>query len=298
MGFSHIGELAALGTAVCWTVTSMAFEAAGKRVGSLCVNLIRLFLAFGFLTIFCFFNRGQALPTDATGYAWGWLALSGLIGFTIGDLCLFRVFVLVGSRFAMLMMALVPPFSAILGWILLGESLVPMDWLGMSLTVGGVIWVVLERPKADPNDKPNGRRLGILLGILAAAGQAGGLVLSKKGMGDFNPFAATQIRVLAGIAGFSVMFLFIGWWPKVIRATRNKPAMGFTALGGVFGPFLGVSLSLLAVQYTETGVAATIMALVPVLIIVPSILIKKERVTIRAALGSVIAVAGAAVLFL
>lgn len=298
MNFSHIGELAALGTAVCWTVTSMAFEAAGKRVGSLAVNLIRLFMAFALLSCFCYLTRGRALPLDASVHAWGWLALSGLIGFTVGDLCLFRAFVLVGSRISMLLMALVPPFAAIIGWIMLGESLAPSDLLGMALTVGGVVWVVQERPKVKTDASSRDRKMGMLLGALGAFGQAAGLVLSKVGMGDYNPFAATQIRVLAGIVGFSLLFVFIGWWPKVFSALKNKRAMGFTALGGVFGPFLGVSLSLLAVQYTEAGVAATLMALVPVFIIVPAILIKKEKVSYRAMQGSVVAVAGAAVLFL
>jgi drug/metabolite transporter (DMT)-like permease len=297
MEFSHLGELAALGTAFCWTITSLAFESAGKRIGSLCVNLIRLVMALGFLTVACYLFRGIAFPTDATSHAWGWLTLSGLVGFTLGDLCLFRAFVLVGSRLSMLMMALVPPFTAILSGFFLGENLAPTDWLGMALTVGGVVWVVAERP-SNVDEPTQKRALGILLGGLAALGQASSLVLSKIGMGDYNPFAATQIRVIAGIAGFACLFVFIGWWPKVFKALSDKPAMARTALGGVFGPFLGVSLSLLAIQNTQAGVASTIMALVPVLIIAPSVLIKKERVTVRAIVGSVVAVGGAAILFL
>ncbi len=298
MPFSHIGELAALGTAFCWTITSMAFESASKKVGSLAVNLIRLMMALVLLTLFCWIVRGRPLPDDASAHAWLWLSVSGLVGFTIGDLCLFRAFVVVGSRISMLLMTLVPPFAALLGWILLGEHLDPMDWMGMVFIVGGVTWVVLERRPVDNTSSKQPSYVGVLLGIGGAAGQALGLVLSKLGMGSFDPFAATQIRVIAGIAGFSVIFLFIGWWPRVFAALKNRPAMVHTSLGGFFGPFLGVSLSLLAVKHTEAGVAATLMSLTPILIIPPAIWVWKEHITPRAIIGAFIAVGGAALLFL
>ncbi len=296
--FPHTGEIAALATACCWTVTALAFESAGKRVGSLAVNLIRLVIAAVFLSIFCWATRGLPLPTDATGHAWAWLALSGVVGFTVGDLCLFRAFVVVGSRISMLLMALVPPMTALIGSALLGERLDGWDWAGMALTVGGVSWVVAERKRDGNGIVARPPVSGILLGLGGALGQAVGLVLSKHGMGDYHPFAATQIRVYAGIAGFAVLFLFIGWWPKVAAALRNRGAMARMSLGALFGPFLGVSLSLVAVQHTQAGVAATIMALVPVLILAPAALLKKERVTLRAALGAAIAVGGVALLFL
>jgi len=297
--FPHAGEIAALATACCWTVTALAFESAGKRVGSLAVNLIRLVIAALFLSAFCWAVRGLPLPTDASLHAWGWLALSGIVGFTIGDLCLFRAFVVVGSRISMLLMSLVPPMTALIGWALLGERLDGWDWAGMALTVGGVSWVVAER-KRDGNGMIAARPpvSGILLGLGGALGQAVGLVLSKHGMGDYHPFAATQIRVYAGIAGFAVLFCCIGWWPKVNAALRNRGAMARMSLGAVFGPFLGVSLSLAAVKYTQAGVAATIMSLVPVLILAPSALIKHEPITARAALGAAIAVGGVSLLFL
>jgi len=294
---NHFGEIAALATAVCWTVTAMAFESAGRRVGSLAVNLIRLIMGFAFLTLYCAVVRGTAVPSDASLENWLWLAASGIVGFTIGDLCLFRAFVVVGSRVSMLLMALVPPITAITGFLLLGETMTATDLVGMALTVGGVTWVVLERQTA----KGMVSRLplkGVLLGLGGATGQALGLVLSKRGMMGYDPFAATQIRVLAGIAGFVVLFSVIGWWRRVGEALGNRAAMARTGVGAFFGPFLGVSLSLVAVVYTQAGVAATLMALVPVLIIPPAIVFFGERVSLRAVIGSVVAVGGSAMLFL
>ena len=236
---SRAGELAALGTAICWTITAMAFESAGKRIGSLAVNLIRLVLGLVFLTLYCWIVRGQALPTDADAHAWGWLTVSGLIGFTLGDLFLFRAFVLVGSRISVLIMSLVPLFSALFGWILMQESLNGLDWLGMGITLAGVIWVVLERKEGKDGERGRLSPTGIGFAVLGALGQAVGLVFSKYGMRDYDPFAATQIRVLAGIAGFAVLFSLIGWWGKTAAALSDRGAMVRTGVGAFFGPFLG-----------------------------------------------------------
>jgi drug/metabolite transporter (DMT)-like permease len=237
------------------------------------------------------------LPTDATPEAWLWRSVSGLVGFTVGDMCLFRAYVLIGARLSLLLMTLVPPMVAIIGWVMLGERLSLKDWLAMALVVGGVLWVVAEKPNGKNGLPNNISAWGIALGILAALAQAVGLILSKKGMGDYNPLAATHIRVIAGGLGFAVLFLLIGWWPKVIASTKDRRAMGTVTLGALFGPFLGVSLSLAAVQNTEAGVAATLMGLVPIVIIPLEYLVRKQKASMRAVFGTILAVAGTALLF-
>jgi drug/metabolite transporter (DMT)-like permease len=296
--FAHAGEVAALATACSWAVSALAFQAAGRRVGSLPVNLIRLVMAVFLLGTFTWVTRGTPLPTDASGHTWLWLSLSGLAGFAIGDLCLFRAFVLVGARISMLMMTLAPLFTTILGFLVMHEVLTPKQLAGMALTIVGVSSVILER-RRDINGRIERLPLiGILLGLGGAIGQAFALVLAKYGMGSYNAVASTQIRVLAGIIGFSVVFTATGRWPRVRAALGDRRAMTSTGVGSVFGPFVGVSLSLLAVQYTEAGVAATLMALTPVLIIPVSMLLYREHVAWPAAIGAGIAVCGSALLFL
>lgn len=299
---AHLGQLAALATAICWTVTAMAFESAGKRVGSLPVNLLRLLMAIVFLSLYSLVMRGRLFPTDASAHAWLWLSVSGIIGFLLGDLFLFRAFVVIGARISMLIMAAVPPITALLGWMLLDERLSTTNLVGMGLTVAGIIWVVLERGRGEAGTAGESRGsrplAGILMAFGGALGQAVGLVLSKYGMGDYDAFAATQIRIIAGAIGFVLLFFIRPTWRRVGAALRDRPAMGRITLGAFFGPFLGVSLSLLAVQYTESGVAATIMSIVPVLIIVPAIIVFKERPTVREVVGAIVAVAGVAVMFL
>jgi len=301
---NYFGEIAGLLTAVFWTVTSMAFESAGKKVGSLAVNLIRLVMAFFFIGVYNWIARGFFFPTDASLFQWQWLALSGLVGFVIGDLLLFQAFVVIGARISMLMMSLAPPFAAFVGWLMLGEVLTPKSWLGMAITMVGIVIVILKREKTEQNGSIV-RKLtssysvpGILLALGGALGQAAGLVLSKKGMGSYDAFSASQIRVLAGIAGFAILFIFMKRWPRVWAALKHGSAMKRITLGAFFGPFLGVSFSLLAVQHTETGIAATLMAIVPVLIILPAVIIFKEKVNWKEILGAVVTVGGVALFFL
>lgn len=301
---NYFGEIAALLTAVFWTVTSMSFESAGKKVGSLAVNLIRLVVAFALYSIFSWFTRGTIFPFDAGAERILWLALSGLVGFVIGDLLLFQAFVVVGARISMLIMALTPPITALMGWLLLDEILSPMNWVGMIVTMTGISIVILKRETStDPENKRKKIKAaysipGILLAFGGAIGQGVGLVLSKKGMGDFDAFASAQIRVLTGIIGFAILFIFMKRYGRVWAALKNRSAMKRIYLGSFFGPFLGVSFSLLAVQHTQAGIAATIMAIVPVLIIPPAIILFKEKVNWKEIIGAVIAVGGVAIFFL
>ena len=213
----YLGEIAALLTAGCWTVSAMVFESAGKRVGSLSVNLIRLVIALLFLSLYTLPVRGMPLPLDAGPHEWFWLSLSGLVGFVMGDLFLFHAFVVIGSRISMLIMALVPLFTALIGWMLMGEVLTSWNIMGMALTIGGIVLVVLER-KQGQRMRLSHPVSGILLALGGALGQATGLVLSKYGMAGYDPFASTQIRVIAGIGGFTVLFSIIRTWPRIFRA--------------------------------------------------------------------------------
>lgn len=295
---THLGELAALGTAVCWTATALFFAEAGTRVGSLVVNLIRLVMALGMLALVGWATRGLPWPSDASAHAWLWLSASALLGFTFGDLCLFRSFVLIGPRLASLIMSLAPLFAALIGWVVLGETLGLGQALGMTLTVVGVAWALTDRQPvgARATVDRRGRLWGITLAVCGALGQAGGLVLSKYGMGDYDAFAATQIRVLVGAVSFALIFTVIRGWPRVAQALRQSRAMLFTGLGAIFGPFLGVSLSLIAVQHTSAGIAASLMATAPILLIPVVVVLGRERVGLGGVLGTGLAVLGVALL--
>ncbi len=293
----RIGELAALTTAFCWTITAMSFETASRRVGSVAVNIIRLVMAFILLGLFSWINRGMFFPVDASIHSWQWLILSGLIGFVIGDLFLFEAFTLVGSRLSMLIMTLVPPITATLGWLLMAEQMSWLNILGMAMTISGIAIVIFKR-KTVKGEVIRYPAKGLFFAFLGAVGQAGGYVLSKYGMGEYDPFAATQIRVMAGIFGFTIVVSFFKRWMAVKKALNQRKPMLLMLLGATFGPFIGVSMSLLAAQHTTTGIASTIMAITPILIIPPTVIIFKQKVTLKEIVGACISVTGVSLFFL
>jgi drug/metabolite transporter (DMT)-like permease len=294
----RIGEMAALFTAVCWTVTALAFETASRKVGSVAVNIIRLVMALVLLSLFSYIRRGMFFPMDATAYNWFWLGLSGLAGFVLGDLFLFKAFTVIGSRLSMLMMTLVPPIAAIIGWLLMGEVLSWLNILGMTLTLSGIALVIFNRQKNKLQPVNKVPLKGLLYALGGAAGQATGLVLSKFGMADYDAFSATQIRVIAGIIGFSIIIHVFRRWTAVGNAIKQQKPMLLMLLGATFGPFLGVSSSLIAVQNTATGIASTIMSITPILIIPPTLIFFKQKVSWKELAGAVISVCGVALFFI
>ncbi|MBN2262789.1 MAG: DMT family transporter [Prolixibacteraceae bacterium] len=295
---NYAGEIAGLATAVCWTVTAMSFQVASRRIGSVSVNLIRLVFAFLFYVVYSKIFLGQWLPLDAPLKAWIYLSISGLIGFVIGDFFLFKSYEFISSKISMLIMTLAPPVAAVLGWFMMGERFTLMNTFGMLLVIAGVSMVIMKKDVENGVKKNRYPVKGIVFALLGAVGQGVGAVFSKIGMGDYDPFASSQIRVITGIIGFTIMISLMKRWPVVSKGLSDKKASKALVLGSFFGPFLGVSLGMVAFKFTSVGIASTLMATVPVFILVPSHLLLKEKLTVVEVFGAVFAVAGIAVFFL
>jgi drug/metabolite transporter (DMT)-like permease len=298
---TFIGEIAALFTSFCWALSAIGFTFGGKLVSSQVVNRVRVTLAFMALLLINGLLYGQVIPFHAGGTRWFWLTLSGIVGLAIGDAFLFRCYQLVGPRIGLLLLSLAPVFGTAIAWLAFGETLTPLQFAGILIALGGIGWVVLTRPALQAGEehvKLSAR--GVLFGILAALGQAGGLVLSKQGMaGDFPPFAGTLIRMTAAILFLWVMAFFQKQVGSTFTAVREHPAaLGWVAFGALFGPVIGVSASLLAVQHAEIGVASTLMALPPIFMLPVSYFVFKERFGWQATAGTLLAIAGVALLFL
>jgi drug/metabolite transporter (DMT)-like permease len=217
----------------------------------------------------------------------------------LGDGFLFQAFVLIGPRRSMLLMALVPIISTLMAWLFLGETLSATQIVAIGLTVGGVAWVVSE---GEANGVQVDRRrywLGILAGLAGALGQALGLVASKKGMaGDFSPLSATLMRMMVAAAVIWGFALLRGRAGQSMRALADRQASLAILGGAIAGPFLGVWLSLTAVSLTEVGIAATLMALTPIFLLLPSRRIFKERISLQSVVGTAVAIVGVAIIFL
>lgn len=291
----YLGEGAALLTSVCWTLNSVCFTVAGRRVGSTTVNVGRMLIGWASLLLLHLTLYGSLFPAQVGAARLGWLAVSGLIGFALGDAVLFEAFVLIGARLAMLLMTLSPLFSALLAWLFLGQDLGLPKLLAMAVTLGGIAWVVWGG--GDHENHPHLWR-GVLLGVGGAMGQSIGLLFSKFGLaGDFPPISANLIRVTAGGAALLLYFGVTGSLRGTVARLRDGRATAFIGLGALTGPVLGVVLSLVAITKAPMGVAATLMSLSPVLLLPISHVMFKEKVGGHAILGTLLALAGAAALF-
>ena len=290
---SYIGEFAGLGVALCWTISALFFERAAHRIGSLSVNFIRLVLAIFYLSITTYFTRGLFFPTDATFYQWFWLGLSGFFGFFICDVFLFKSFTIIGSRTAALVLSFTPMFTALIGWYFLDERLSKMNIWGISVSLLGILIAISSKElKLSIPIK------GFLFALIGMVGQCIGIIFSKKGMGGYDPIASTEIRAIIGFFCFVILITFLQRWTKVRDALFETSAIKSVTIGSVFGPFIGVALSLFAIQHTKTGIAATLMSMVPIFIIWPSAIMFKEKITFAQILGTAISMIGAALFFL
>lgn len=299
---NSLGEIISLAAVLGWTISALAFESAGKRIGSVPVNLIRLVMAVLMLAIINGIRGLTPWPPGIGRTDTLWLLASGFVGFFLGDLLLFRSYLVIGSRLAMLIMSLSPPISALLDHLVFGTRLAPGDGAGMILTMAGVALAIgggsgSKNPVSKKTERRNAAWwIGIALAFGGAAGQSGGMILGKLGMAAHDPLGATFIRTLGGMAGFIPLILITGSVGRVLLGTRDRKAMSILSIGAMAGPVLGVSAVLLAMRYSPAGVVSAITAIVPITIILPSIFFLKDKVRIREVMGAVLAVAGVVVL--
>ena len=311
MSMHYLGEAISLAVAVSWTVTALFAEVGSKRLGSLQMNVIRMILSLVMLGATLWWFTGSPYPLYADGKTWLWLAMSGFVGYLLGDYCLFNSYIWIGSRFGQLFMTLAPPTAALFGWMLLGETLAWNALLGMLVTLTGIGISVLNKGESQKLSLKLPLK-GVLFGIGAGVGQGIGLVLSKVGMNfyegaipageelvtDLVPFASTFIRAVTGAIGFLCVMGFQRQFHTLDTSMRDRKGMNAALWATITGPFIGVSLSLMAVQYTEAGIASTLMALTPVLIIWPAHLFFGQQVTFKEVIGACISVIGVSLFFI
>ena len=304
---AYIGELISIGVAFSWTATALLSEFGSKRLGNLTLNVLRMALALLFSLVLFGFTTGNPLPAGASAEAAGWMLLSGLVGYVIGDFCLFQCYIIIGSRYGQLFMTLAPLSAALMAWITLGQEMTAMSLLAMFITLVGIGVSVLGR--GDHHKVSLKLPLnGVFYAIGAAVCQGVGLVLSKIGMDYYEPeadmpewlipFSANFYRCIAGIIGFMALLLFRDGVAPLREAIYDKKGLSIATATTVFGPFVGVGFSLMAVQYTAAGIASTLMAMTPIIILLPSYWLFHEKITLKSVVGAVISVIGVSLFFL
>jgi len=292
----RIGELAALGTCILWTLTYVQFTFAVRGIGPSRLNRLRLSIALVCLLAVHAIVHRSPIPLDATAARWGWLILSGVVGFAVSDAFLFRALLYLGAHRTSLLMALIPIVSALLAWGLFGERLTWMQLVAASVTVTGIALVVSARRR---DDRAGGSLAGVLFALGAVAAQSLRYILSVQGMSGGYPVLSTNvIQIVAATAAAWIPALASGAWRSTLAAPFPQRAAAATIGGAVTGPFLGVTLSLVALGRAPVGIASTLMALSPVFLLPLSRFVFKEPIGLRAVLGTLLAVGGVAVLFL
>lgn len=292
-----IGEISGLITAFLWSITSIAFANAAERIGSMQLNISRLIFACIYLVVtILIFNFSLNLTTNQFIY----LSISGIIGLVIGDSFLFNSYKHIGARLSMLLMAAAPAMGAILAFIFLGESLTLLSVVGMIITISGIALVIVKRDE-HPTSKYKISKIGILFGLMSALGQAAGLIFAKFAFneGPINGFSATFVRIFASIIILIPIGLLSRRFKNPVKVyAADKKALGYTILGSIVGPYLGITFSLIAVANTEVGIASTLMSTVPVIMLPMVRFVYKEKLNWQAVLGSIMSVGGIAILFL
>ena len=301
-----IGYTAAILTSFFWTLNSILFAYAGRKIGATSVNAIRILLAVILIGITHVILFGEIIPILSTDQ-WIWIGLSGIIGLGIGDFALFAAFVIIGPRLSVLIMAMSPFFASIFGYVLLDEVLSDLAIIGIMVTIFGICSVILVSKEHEQWQKIAIKKsiFGSFLAFIGAAGQGIGIVFAKKGIMLYsasnivvNSISASYVRMIAGAVFIWIIIIITGKLPDIKSAFKNKHGLKYTTAGAILGPFLGVTLSMVAVSYTDVGIAQTLLSLMPVFIIPIMWIIYREKTSVRGFLGAAIAITGVAILFM
>lgn len=293
-----VGHAAALATTALWSFTYILFTVAVRRIGARALNRLRLVIALLLLVLTHLVRYGTVIPVDATGSRWLWLGLSGVIGFAVSDALLFRSLFHLGAHRTSLLMTAVPVFSALLAWITLGETLSPAQLGAAVLTLTGIVLVLWQRRSAEEGPHPRTVWIGIAFAVGAAAAQSARYILSKKGMeGGFPVLSTNLLQILCATVAAWGWGVLSGRLRESVTALRQPGSVAPTVAGAALGPFLGVTLSLVALRAAPVGIASTLLALPPVLLLFLERIVWGVPIRARAALGTAIAVAGVAAIF-
>ena len=301
------GVIIALLTTVCWSIGIFPFTEASKRFGTAALNQYRLFLGWLVISILiiCFYPIsiiGLFSIPQFNHYLF--LGLSGIIGFTIGDYFSFNSFKILGPKLGSLYTTIAPGAALLAGFLILGQTMNFVGVIGICITIGGVIWLTLSKKDKKASEKAGFERdpKGILFGIIGALCQGTGLVLSKLGMDSYEEklptLHAVWIRLLFAFGAAFFIAIVIGRMKAnsmpVFKNQNN--GLPFMILGTLFGPVLGVSFSLLAIQHLSVATAQTIFALLPIVVLPINYFYYKEKITIQSIFACAIAVLGVFVL--
>lgn len=307
---SVTGSLIAFLASICWAICAFPFTKAGRSMSVASMNIVRLvsgtIMVMLVAIIFNFKNFTQIFSGDYAA-AWIWLGASGIIAIGLGDFLSYTMYAILGPRNGSALATISPAASLLFGILLLDEHLNLIGIFGMTITIVGVLSMSLgKRERSALPDHGHGSILkGIVFGVLGSVCNGVGIVFSKKAFllqqasgHAIHPLTGSFIRFLAATIVVLLATTFnkklITHWKNIKKQSWNIKATVF--LGVIFGPVLGVSFSLISIQYINVAVAQTIFALVPVEALLIAHFVYKEKITKHAFAGVLVAIVGVVLL--
>ena len=289
-----------------FALSSVAARRSIHHLGSNDASLVRILVAALLLGVYA-----HGFGGGLSGPALGWFLLSGLVGFGICDTALFLALPRLGAQLGSLMVqCLSVPIGLAAEWAWLGTALRPAQLAAITVILAGVSMALLPRPRdRRAPDEPSSRGPGpaaLALGLVAAAGQGIGAVLSRHGTllsaGAGHPVDGLTVayqRIGAGVA-----FIVLWWWFHRLRAGRAagvaaaaparpwRRAAPWVLLNALSGPTLGVASYQWALSLQPTGIVMAVAALTPLAVIPVSWCLEGQRPTLPSVAGGCVGVAG------
>ena len=297
---NYIGEISALTAAFFWALSAMIYRLLGKTIPPLQLNLLKGLIAIALLLLTLTWQGWQWGEVSVSGLIV--LALSGILGIGLGDTAYFVALNQLGARRTLLLETLAPPISALLAFILIGESLSYLAWCGILLTILGVAWVISERT-LDTAKNRSSMLLGVAWGMAAAIAQASGAVLSRTVLisSNLSSLESSLVRLTAGFAIALILWMLPLPFPKIKSQTRleffSLRLWGILAVATFFGTYLGIWLQQTSLKFAPAGIAQTLLATSP-LFVIPMVVMRGEKVSWRSLGGVFVAIIGISLLFL
>ncbi len=227
------------------------------------------------------------------------LVLSGIVGLVLGDTFFFKSLKEVGPRYTMIIMSSNPAFGAVIAYFTFKETISFTGILGMIITLVGICLVVYQQ-NGNEVTKYKITKKGIIWGFLSSLCQASGLIFTKSAflMQEIHPLSASFYRVFPS---FLILTIFGLATNKInvssLKSILNRKTFTLILFGSIMGPFIGISLSFVAVTNIQVGIAATIMSLQPIIMLPISKYIQKEKFSTQSIAGAFLAVLGISLLF-
>lgn len=295
-----IGELAALAAAAIFSITSVCYTFAGRKINAITSIAMSLPTSWLMIIIIHRLTLGEFFPSNTTVAQWFYLGMSGILAFVISSYFMLNAYQYIGPRLTMLIATLTPIAGALLAWISLGQSLPPDAILGIAVVTFGIVWVVAERGQPNKNTLKVDTRRGVTYASLGTLAQAAAFVFASQGLaGGFPPVSATLLRITVGVIALWAFIAFQG----NIKSTAtifNHDLNLFLLLttAALTGPVIAGSLVLLSFRYIPVGVSTTLSHTTAIFLIPIGHFVFKERITLRAVIGTVITVIGIGILFI